>query len=887
MVSLLALLAGCGSSRSSAPAPLGPPAPDVAVDAAVSPRAAASPLPTLRLPDGLRARAYRAELTVDPARPRFGGAIELDATLAAPASNVWLNADGLQVITAEARVGGDVIALEAGTARDGFLELRAARDLPAGELTIRVVYDGAFHVDDSRGAFVQDEGGHRYVITQFEPIDARDVFPCIDEPDSKVPWQLTLTVPAGQTAISNTPVRSSTEVGDGTTRVEFAATRPLPSYLIAFAVGPFEWVDAGTSRGGTPVRIAALAGRAADAAYAARSATRILDLLEDYFGIPYPYPKLDLVPIPSTTWFGAMENAGMITAVADLVLFAPDALRSETIEFDGVMAHEMAHQWFGDHVTMRWWDDIWLNEAFATWMEDKVMVHLADWEPDQPLAHLAGGLRADSVASARQIRQPVSDAFDLQNIFDGITYQKGAAVIAMFEQWVGPAAFQAGVRAYLTKYAVRNASAREFLAEVDGATPLDLTTPFSTFLDQAGAPLVTATVTCAGGAARVELTQSRWLPPGATPPSGDPPRWQLPVCLAYGDDRGRRPEQCVFLTETTQAFALDGPGCPTWLYANSGGKGYHRTHVDVAALTKRWRLLSTSEQRQIVSDVEAMVTRDEAPYGALLTLTTRVGGSRFLDRAATRAIGDAMDVVSPGRKAALRAWVRTRYGAQARKVGWVPDRADTLATLARRDAVVGAAAFLGRDPGMLGAARKLAPGWRRLPRHVRGEVLAAATLVDPSFARDLLATLPTITDRSERRQVLSALAQTEDRAMAATLLDRMLAPGTDLVQEWWLANALAHEPFEDQVDQFVRAHVDELAPRMPEYERTSLAWPVVRCEPEKRDDAAAWITAHIGPMPGADRLVAQAIERMDVCIARQAKLRPQVDAWVDSLGRRR
>src|SRR6185503_11945064 len=236
-----------------------------------------------------------------------------------------------------------------------LLELRA--DFAPGPLQIAIEYSGKLDSLNTTGAFKLTYGGANYVYTQLEALYARRVFPIIDEPDIKVPWQLTLDVPKGLTAVSNTPVVKDYDLATGH-RFEFAKTKPLPSYLVAFGIGPFDIVDAGKTKGGAPVRIVAMKGRGAEAAYAAKTTARILDLLEEWFGIPYPYEKLDMLAVPIVIGFSAMENAGLVTCVEQLMLFDPKKPSwRQRRGYIAVTSHELAHQWFGDYVTMAWWDD--------------------------------------------------------------------------------------------------------------------------------------------------------------------------------------------------------------------------------------------------------------------------------------------------------------------------------------------------------------------------------------------------------------------------------------------------------------------------------------------------------------------------------------------------
>ena len=380
---------------------------------------------------------YQVSLTVVPGQAAFEGVVDIAVKLVEPTSLIWLNGTELSIREAHARGAGQVFPARVVPGGDDFVGFAFDEKVPAGAARLHVEYAGKISDHDDRGLFVEDEEGTPYVFSQFESTDARRAFPCFDEPSSKVPWQLTLHVPAGDTALSNTSVLSESKEGPGMKAVHFAETKPLPSYLVAFAVGPFDLVDAGKAgKKGTPVRLAVPHGQAAQAAFAAATTPAIIARLEDLFGVPYPYDKLDMVAVPRLVTFGAMENAGLITFTRAGMLARPE---EETpafkIRFSSTTTHELGHHWFGDLVTTAWWDDIWLNEAFATWVEAKILV---PWKPafHYDLIEARQTQRAmlgDSLVSARRIRQGITSNDDISNAFDEITYSKGAAVIGMFE----------------------------------------------------------------------------------------------------------------------------------------------------------------------------------------------------------------------------------------------------------------------------------------------------------------------------------------------------------------------------------------------------------------------------------------------------------------------
>ncbi len=859
-----------------------------AVDAAVT--AAAPTPPALRLPASFQPVRYRAHLAIDPAQPTFTGAIAIEATLSEASPLIWLHGERLDVTSARAEIAGASVELEALTFAPDLIALRAARALPVGHVTLHLEYRGRIDPVEALGAFVQSVEADRYVITQLEALGARRVFPCLDEPSSKVPWQLTLDVPAGQVALSNTPVTGEEALDDGGRRVTFAETPPLPSYLVAFAVGPFELIDAGATRSGAPIRIAAFRGQTARTAFAVESTARVVQILEDWFGTPYPYAKLDIVPIPSTIWFGAMENAGMITCLGELMLLDPAANTEEQRQgYVSLMAHEAAHQWFGDLVTMSWWDDVWLNEAFATWMEAKVMtVYDASWAPPaSAVADRSWALDADGLTTARAIRQPIVTAADIESAFDAITYSKGAAVLRMFEAQVGAADFRAGVQAYLARHAWGSATSDDFLTAIDEATPLELGPAFRALLDQSGAPRVTAELTCAKGAASVvTLRQDRWLPRGAIAPAGPTPRWQLPVCVAYGTGK-RRQEACTVLADDAATVELTG-ACPAWFLPNARGTGYFRMSLSAdaldALLAAGWKRLLPEERVLVATDVDAMVARGDLSVGASLALVPRLLGSGARDEVvrAAAAVVRAATIASDDARPALARWIRKTMGARARKLGWLPGKQRDLDTELARSELVPLVASHGRDPVLLDQAVKLAKRWRDLPEAHRAGVLRAAARRSPAVSAELIAELPLITDVQLRRDVVVALGGIDDPIRAAEALAVLLDPRVDLKDAIRLLVRVAEHPAVQPVaEAFLREHFDELAPRIPDSILARLVLTLTAsCDAGKRADAAAWATAHLAPAAGGPRTVAQALERMDLCIARKAAQGPELDAWL-------
>ncbi len=501
LLALSAALAVAVVSCVSAPPPQ--PEPKAEAPAAQTPAPTLTP-PGLRLPDGVKPTSYAVSLRVVPGEESVTGEITIELALDGAHDVVWLNATDILPGAASFTVDKTTVHAKATVVDKYHLAVVPERPLAAGTAQLKLAYTAALSKKNVGGLFQLADQGEWYAYSHFEPIDARRAFPCFDEPSFKVPWQVTLHVKKEHVAVSNTPQVSETEEANGMKAVTFARTPPLPSYLVALAVGPFEIADAGAwGKKKTPVRIIVPKGALADAKYAIESTGPILEQLEAYFGRPYPYPKLDEISL--TVAIGAMENPGLVTFGQSIILAkAGEDTPGRQRGYASVCAHELAHMWFGDLVTMAFWDDVWLNEAFATWMSGRLLeVWKPTWAADvSRVQRRSAALSTDSLVNARRIRQPIVANDDIRNAFDGITYGKGSSVLSMFESLVGDEVFRKGVQRYLNDHEYANATTADFVSSISKEAGRDVAPAFATFLDQVGGPLVTFKLTCAKGAAR-------------------------------------------------------------------------------------------------------------------------------------------------------------------------------------------------------------------------------------------------------------------------------------------------------------------------------------------------------------------------------------------------
>jgi alanyl aminopeptidase len=849
--------------------------------------------PALRLPGGARPLRYDVDLTIDPAREDFAGTIVAELELAAPTRVVWLNAEEIAVEAATFEAGGATAAARAITRDKHFLGLVVERSLPAGRARLTIRYRGKAHRDDGNGLYTFQEAGAWYAVTQFAPTDARQAFPCFDEPAYKVPWRLTLRTRKELVALANTPIESEQEGPDGMKTVRFAETRPLPSYLVAFAIGPFEFVDAGKTRGGAPIRVVVPRGHIQEVAYPVKATRPLVDLLEDYFGIPYPYEKLDLVAVPVLN-VGAMENPGLVTFRQGALLTRPgeETLGSRQA-YAAIAAHELAHQWFGNYVTLAWWDDVWLNEAFASWVGAKIV---ARWQPawDASVERVARKVRVmvlDSLAAARAIRQPIADEGDIFNAFDDITYEKGPAVLSMIERWTGAETFQRGVRAYLARHAWGNATYADFAGEISAAAGQDLRPVLDSFVLQSGVPFVSFELRCERGAPpRLALGQERYRPLGSRI---DPRRtWHVPVCVRWGAGAASG-RDCAMLDAEAAELPLSAKACPDWVLPNEAGAGYYHMRLGGELLDRLLarapRVLALPERVALVGDVNALVASGDAQIAAALGLVEALAKDRSLHLVETsiELVAGLDEMVPAELWPSYERLIRRLFGARAAALGWQVQRREPDDARRLRPALLSLVAGVGRDPALGRQATALAWKWlddrKAVDPSVVGAVLAvAAGRGDQPLFDRLFAEAKRTSDRTERARLLDALGSFVEPKLAGQAMALMLTDQFDLREALGLLQGgFQHAATRELAYRFLVEHFDAISGRLPPMYRPSLALsPSSLCDDARKAEVEQLFRPRLEKLDGGPRVLAQALEQLSLCAAAKRAQTPGVVAYL-------
>jgi alanyl aminopeptidase len=854
---------------------------------------ATEPVPTGKLPDDAKPLSYALDLKIDPQADRFDGHVRIKVKLAKPADHLWLHAreiDVTRVVVTDATGKSREAKL---SVRDssGVAEVAFGASLPAQDIELAFDYSAPFNAK-LQGVYKVKVGDDAYVTTQMEAISARYAFPSFDEPRFKTPFDITLTVPKDEVALANTLQTSAKESADKKWKtLTFAQTKPLPTYLIALAVGPWDVVDGpvlaanSVRKNAVPLRGVGPRGTGPQLKWILEQTPQTVKYYEDYTNQPYPFDKLDLVGAPDFA-AGAMENAGFIVyRDALLRIDAKSPARTYRSSFN-VNAHEIAHQWFGDLVTVPWWDDIWLNEAYATWAQGKATVAL---KPEYlgELSRLEGTLHAmgsDSQLSARKIRQPITSQDDIENAFDGITYQKGAAVLRMFEEWVGEDVYRNAMRDYLATHAFGSGNSNDLIATIarvsgKGET---LARAMRSFLDQPGLPLVHAELKCKEGKGSIELSQSRYLPYGVL--SNDSLQWQVPVCARIGRD-GRSSSQCFLLDRPKREFALEG-GCAQWTMPNAGAAGYYRFTLDksdFSALKSQIATLAPAEQLIYADAISSAFEQGT------------IGPEVVLDAMPTLALSDMPQIAAAlfgsfdwirehlataASRPALDAYAAKLYAPRLKELGLHKRPGDSDATSRLRVDLISFLALTVRDKALraqLNTEGRVALGLDggdkvdlgKLDPDVRANALKV-TVQDSgeSAYKAVQEELKTNHQTQLRYELLAALGATHDAKLAEDARNYGLTPAVAVGEIPYLFRAQVGEE-ENRAGfwTWLKSHFDTLRGRLPDsYQASAVGYAGVgRCDKADGEEVRQWFAPHIKDVIGGERQLAQTLEAVGTC----------------------
>ncbi|MEZ4394102.1 MAG: M1 family metallopeptidase [Polyangiales bacterium] len=895
---LASLVASCSARPQRVAAP---------VVATATPPAATAPAPEVpapradgRLPDGPRPMRERVVMDVDPAAPRFSGTAHIDLRVAAPTRVVVLHARSLNVSSVRAVTPEAIPAQHSRRHAHGGrndpeeLVIVFDRPLPQGDTRIEVAFDGAWG-DDLQGLYRARVGEDWYAVTDFEPSDARRAFPCFDEPEAKIPFTVELRTPRGLRALSNMPEEDHRDEGERTVW-RFRETPPTSSYLVAFVVGPWDVYDGPTSP--VPVRVIAPRGRAALGATAAQMAAEHLRILSEYFGQAFPYPKLDLVAVPDFL-HGGMENPGLITFRDSLLLAEPARMTAGSRRsMAGVIAHELAHQWFGDFVTMRWWDDLWLNEGFASWMGDRVVDR---WHPEWEahvgnVAGLMWARRADSMSTTHAVRAPVTSTADAVASFDTMTYVKGSSVIAMIESWIGEGPFREGIRAYMRDHAWGNTTADDLLRALSQSSGRDVYAVARSYLDQPGLPLLAMDVTCEPGQPpRLAVSQRPFRIDGEAPPAA----WSVPVCARY--DAAPAPKTvCAVLNAPEASFALETDRCPRWILPNPGGAGHYWTRLPEArlrALLDAPGAMDVPAKLELLATLEALRDRGDVSITEVLDVYARLArdpSPHIAARVADSFWAVDRTLITAAARPRFEAWVRAQYSATARRMGFTAAPGDSDAVKNLRRAVLTLVGMHTEDPWAHAEARRITQRWIRDPAGVDPEALALALPIatrrgDAAHFDALLAALARATLPQERNLILGAFTGFDDIA----LLRRGMELGFDAerVRAQDLRSLFGRWSHRAEGRAVQYAWMRERFDAAKQARGRNARWLInlagITCDESDARAAAEFLSTRIGDLEGSERGLRENVAHASQCARNRSRYAADAARWFESHAPRR
>lgn len=820
-----------------------------------------------RLPTAVRPRAYAIEIEADPTWPLFSGLVRIQLEVTSTVEVIEMHARDLELEAATVAGGSALVELEETTESVSF---RPASPIEPGFYELKVNFRGRPN-PGMHGLYRAEDGGEVALATQCEATDARAIFPCFDEPEFKASFQWTITTSSHVTALANGALQSVHDEGDKKVW-RFAPTEPVSSYLAAMTIGAYEALPA-TMSNGTPLRVWALAGKKGQTAFAQAFTGRLFPWYEDYFGLPYPYGKYDQVAVPGFD-AGAMENVGLVLFRQNLLLMdAGSASWNQEKLIAKVIAHELAHMWFGNLVTMSWWDELWLNEAFAEWFAHKAADAVApqyhvwnDFQLDKNRA-----LTDDALDSTHAIWAPVQTPSEALEMFDVITYQKGCAVMRMLECFVGEQAFRAGIRTYMAAFAGQNARGDDLWAHLETASGEPVGRLMRSWVEQPGFPLVTLE----NEGAQLVVRQHRFYSDPERRPTQQ--TWSVPLRLRYEDDGGVKVHHFV-LTEKQERLTLPAEGAVRWVYGNADEVGFYRVQ-HCAELAERLPIsaLSAAEQMGLLEDQWALVRNGTEDIERFFPMIARFAAST--DHNVLRALSERLSTLDrmlldgdqPEAHRAFKEGLKASFRPHLDSLGVRAGEGEAPERVQRRAIVLNVLGIYAEDEAVIDEARTQAARERADARAVNANLAGtylsiAARFGDhalyqqwidtymsrrasgaaPQDALRYLYTLtgfrdPTLTDRTIGYLLDGTIAQ---EAMASILGQLLAAPHAG-VRSW---HAL-------------KAHWQEIRPRVGDMGISRVVEALGRLSATERDDIVAFFNRV--PPVGAERALKRALSMMD------------------------
>jgi aminopeptidase N len=835
-----------------------------------------------RLSQAVKPEHYTLKLTPDLKNATFTGQESIVVALDEPASAITLNAAEIKFEKVAAIVAGKAVVAK--VTEDPAMQQATfyfGQQIPAGKFTLEISYTGILN-SELRGFYLSKTAKRNYAVTQFESTDARRAFPSFDEPAFKATFAITLVVDKGDTAISNTNIIKDVPVsGEPKHAITFAVTPKMSTYLVVFLVGDFQCLSG--SSDGVPIRACATPDQVQYGAFALKSAEYILHYYDNYFGIKYPMPKLDMIALPDFE-AGAMENFGAITyRETDLLLDSKHASVGAQRNVALVVAHEMAHQWFGDMVTMQWWDNIWLNEGFATWMENKpVEAWKAEWNMAQVVASdNQGTLNLDAQRVTRTIRAKADTPDEINEMFDGISYGKAGAVLLMVENYVGKETFRQGVHKYLAAHLYANATAEDFWSAQTEVSHKPVDKIMNSLVSQPGEPIL-AFGPVSGSS--VSVTQQRFFLNAKNKPEAAE-TWAIPVCFkAPGSN------QCDVLSSSQQNLAV--PAAPLF-FANAEGKGYYRSSYPEDVYGKLVAHVETDltpvERISLLGDTWALMRADRTTVGSYLDLVTAVSHDMSpevigLVRANLNTIDTQIASTSEEREQ-LSGWVRSHFSAEYKELG-SPQAGDSPSRRELRAELLALVAGLGKDQDAIDEAKAIYARSIADPDNVESTLANEALIIaarngDEALFNQLQKESTDALNPQLRSNGLHALVLFRDPALEKRALDYAVS-GQVRNQDaaGFIASELRNRDTRDLAWQYIQDNWDKVAAQLTEFGGAYIVGATgAFCSTDRIAQVTDFFAAH--KVAASARALARAKDQINDCIDLRAEQEGNLKTWLD------
>ncbi len=868
-------------------------APAAAPTVPAAPAAAVSTV-TTQLPRNVRPTAYTVDVTPHADKMAFDGKIVIDIQVLEASRVIVLNAVDMRFAKVELRdAAGKVVRAAPQVVLDDAAQTASFsfdRDIVPGAYKLSMDYSGKIGTQ-ANGLFAIDyttpAGKKRALFTQFENSDARKFIPSWDEPAFRTPFSLSATVPTDQMAVSNLPIIDRKDLGNGLTRVQFGQSPKMSTYLLFFAVGEFERDT--RFNGKTELGVVAQRGSIEKARYALDSADAILTEYNDYFGVPFPLPKLDNIASPGRSqFFSAMENWGAIFTFENSLLFDPDiSTVGDSQRIFTTSAHEMAHQWFGDLVTMQWWDDLWLNEGFASWMEGRTTQKLhPEWNSVlNRVGVRESAMGQDAVATTHPVVQHVETVEQASQAFDSITYSKGEAVIGMLEDYVGADTWREGVRRYIKAHAYSNTTTDDLWREVEAAAGKPITNIAHQFTLQPGVPMIRVEAArCVGGQTELQLSQGEY---SKDHPDKAPLSWDVPVTAA---SIGGAPARTLV---QGGKGTLRVPGCGA-VVVNSGQSGYYRTlyaPAQIDALRKDFAKVPAIDQLGLISDNWALGMAGQESISAVLDFiaATPVDAAPEVWSQIAGNLGGLDDMFKgdPAAQARLRKFASARLTPVFAPLGWQAKPGESSSTTLLRTRLIGALSGMGDAQVVAEARRRFAArnsDPTAMPAALRRTVLGIVAHNADAATWDELHRMAQAEKTAQiRDEYYGLLSRAEDEKLAQRALDLSLTDEPGETNSAGMLRGVAGE-HPDMAFDFAMAHLAQIDPRVDTTSR-SRYYPGLAGgshDPAMVGKLKAYADAHVAA--SSRRATDSTIVNIEYGIKVRRERLPQVDAWLKKHG---